>query len=549
MNIVKKLVVDNKELMLDWDWVKNKEIGLDPNLLTCGSNKTAHWKCHICGYEWTTRIERKNKGARCKMCIAQGYTIAPKEKSLATLYPRIAEEWDYELNETTPDKIYPQSNLPYHWKCSLGHRWEDSASHRVTRDNACPYCSNHRVLEGFNDIKTTHPHLLDEWDYEENDKAGIHPTDVTYGSKQVVHWRCKRGHTWKCEVYRRTTNGEGCPHCSKELRTSYPEKIIAFYISQLFEDCVENYRSKELKRLELDIYIPSLKVGIEYDGSRWHKNVEKDMAKDLLCSKEGISLFRIRESGCPHYESESIKLTATYKSNTELSSAINEIIKAINSKFGCSKMIDVDIDRDSSQIISKVASQIKENSIANSPLINEWDWDKNKGIDPALIPVFSNRKFWWKCNLGHSWHVQASKRSIGRNCPYCSGQKILKGFNDLASQYPDVAKEWDCSKNTKNPDEVTAKSNKKYWWICSKCGHNWLTTVYVRTGMGCGCPECKKHILSQKASKKVVNLDTGVIYNSFKEAEEKTGISSSCISNCCRGITKTAGKQRWKYVD
>ena len=546
---MKKLVTDNKELMLDWDWSKNNAIGLNPNLLTCGSNKTAHWKCHICGYEWTTRIERKNKGARCKMCIAQGYTIAPKEKSLATLYPRIAEEWDYELNETTPDKIYPQSNLPYHWKCSLGHRWEDSASHRVTRDNACPYCSNHRVLEGFNDIKTTHPYLLDEWDYDKNNVLGIHPTDVTYGSKVEVFWKCARGHSWKVAVYRRTTNNEGCPHCSKELKTSYPEKIIAFYMSQLFADTLENYHLKELKKLELDIFIPSLKIGIEYDGSRWHKDVEKDKTKDRLCKECGIMLFRVRETGCPNYESESIKLTTTYKSNAELSGVIKRIIEIINNKFGCSKTIDVDIDRDSPKILSKVVTQIKDNSIAKSPLIDEWDWDKNKGVDPSLIPVFSNRKFWWKCKLGHSWKNQASKRSIGRNCPYCSGQKILKGFNDLESQFPDIAKEWDYSKNTKKPDEVTAKSNKKYWWICPKCGHSYETRIYIRTGMGCGCPECKKRTIAKKLSRRIINLDTNVIYESANEASRQTGISQGSISACCNGKTKTAGKQRWKYVD
>ena len=268
-----------------------------------------------------------------------------------------------------------------------------------------------------------------------------------------------------------------------------------------------------------------------------------------MCSSFGITLFRIRESECPYYDSDSIKLTVTYKNNDELGAAINKIIEKINTQFGLKESIDVNIDRDSSQILSKVASQIKENSIANSPLIEEWDWDKNKGIDPSLISVFSNRKFWWKCSLNHGWPAQASKRSIGRKCPYCSGQKVLKGFNDLESQYPQIAKEWDYSKNIKKPDEVTSKSNKKYWWICSKCGHNWPTTIYVRTGMGCGCPECKKETLSQKASRKVINIDTNIVYNSLKEAEEKTGVSWACISNCCRGKTKTAGGFRWMYAE
>lgn len=544
-----KLVINNKELMLDWDWVQNNKIGLDPHILTCGSNKTAHWKCHTCGYEWTTRIQRKNKGARCKMCVAQGYTIAPKEKSLATLYPKIAEEWDYELNKTTPDKIYPQSNLPYHWKCSLGHKWEDSAAHRVTRDNACPFCSNHRVLIDFNDLATTRPYLLDEWDFESNDKLGIHPTDVTYGSKKEVFWKCKRGHNWKCAVYIRTTNNQGCPHCSKELRTSFPEKIVAYYISGLFDDCEENYHSKDLDRLELDIFIPSLRVGIEYDGVRWHKNIEKDQAKDLLCKKHNISVFRIREEGCPEYESNSAKISVRYGNNEDLSTAIGNIVNTINKQYNLTKTVDVDIERDSAAILSKALSQIKENSIANSPLIDEWDWEKNKDIDPSLIPAYSNKKFWWRCGLNHSWFAQASKRSFGRKCPYCSGQKVLKGFNDLESQYPDVAKEWDYYKNTKRPDEVTSKSNKKYWWVCSKCGHNWLTTIYVRTGMGCGCPECKKKKLGIQSRRKVKNLDTGETYVSLKQASLDTGINQFSISNCCRGKTRTAGKYHWEYMD
>ncbi|NLB48861.1 MAG: hypothetical protein GX813_03380 [Erysipelotrichia bacterium] len=62
----------------------------------------------------------------------------------------------------------------------------------------------------------------------------------------------------------------------------------------------------------------------------------------------------------------------------------------------------------------------------------------------------------------------------------------------------DFADEWDYDTNKKKTDEVTAKSNKPYFWICSKCNHHWKTKIYVRTVMGCGCPECKKAIISKK---------------------------------------------------
>jgi hypothetical protein len=126
---------------------------------------------------------------------------------------------------------------------------------------------------------------------------------------------------------------------------------------------------------------------------------------------------------------------------------------------------------------------------------------------------------------------------------------VLKGFNDLATKYPEIAKEWDYSKNRKTPDQVAAKSSKKYWWKCPKCGHGWRTEAYVRTGMGCSCPECKKRNLSIKASRKVINLDTGIIYKSMKDAEKQTGIGWSSISNCVRGLSRTAGGYRWSYAE
>lgn len=546
---MKKPIINNKKLMLDWDWVKNNEAGLDPNILSCGSSKTAHWKCHVCAYEWTTKIQSRNKGTKCKVCLANELSTAPKEKSLAVLYPKLLKEWDYELNKITPDKVYSQSHRLYHWACHLGHKWEETTYRRTSRGNACPFCSNHRVLEGFNDLKTTHPDVLDEWDYEENNKIGIYPTSVTYGSKQVVHWKCKRGHSWKCAVYRRTTNEEGCPHCRKELRTSYPEKVVAFYFSQAFEDCLENYRLNRHTKYELDIYIPSIKVGIEYDGYKWHGDIEKDKAKDLLCTKNGITLFRVREYGCKEYDSDSIKMMVIYRNNNDLSATIIEIINIINNRFGLLKTVDIDIDRDSAIILSKAMSQTKKNSIANTILIKEWDWDKNKGVDPSFITPFSNRKFWWKCPLNHSYQAAACDRSKGNKCPYCCSQKVLKGFNDLEYKYPDLAKEWDYSKNKKKPDEVTAKSNKPYWWICPKCGYSWKTVVHVRTSSGCGCPKCKKIVSSQKIRKKVINLDTNIVYESIKEASEELNINRACISNACKGIIKTAGGYHWKFPD
>ena len=41
----KKLLIDNPTLMAEWDWKKNNEIGLNPQILTLGSSKKESWIC------------------------------------------------------------------------------------------------------------------------------------------------------------------------------------------------------------------------------------------------------------------------------------------------------------------------------------------------------------------------------------------------------------------------------------------------------------------------------------------------------------------------
>lgn len=70
------------------------------------------------------------------------------------------------------------------------------------------------------------------------------------------------------------------------------------YIQSLYIDAVAN-DINIIKPLELDIYIPSLKIGIEYDGDFWHsipKMKKRDVLKNNICKKKGIKLIRVLES-------------------------------------------------------------------------------------------------------------------------------------------------------------------------------------------------------------------------------------------------------------
>jgi hypothetical protein len=114
------------------------------------------------------------------------------------------------------------------------------------------------------------------------------------------------------------------------------------------------------------------------------------------------------------------------------------------------------------------------------------------GWDPTQFSKFSNKKVNWKCTLGHKWRVSINSRSTFQSgCPICSGQKILKGFNDLASINPSLANQavgW-------NPSEAAQWSHKLETWKCD-LGHTYKARIADRSS-GDGCPFCiGKKVLS-----------------------------------------------------
>lgn len=118
----------------------------------------------------------------------------------------------------------------------------------------------------------------------------------------------------------------------------------------------------------------------------------------------------------------------------------------------------------------------------------EWS-EKNYPLLPTMVTPFANKKVWWKCSKGHEWHTLISTRSGGSKCPYCSGQILLKGFNDFATTQPQLAEEWSDRNLPLTPDMINEKSRKNVWWKCRECGNEWKSVVYARI-KGTVCPVC-----------------------------------------------------------
>ena len=91
-------------------------------------------------------------------------------------------------------------------------------------------------------------------------------------------------------------HGSNCPKCTIEV--SKPERELRDFISSLNIDFNENTRNI-IKPYELDIYIPSKNIAIEFNGLYWHSElfVESDyhLKKTELCEEKGIQLIHIFE--------------------------------------------------------------------------------------------------------------------------------------------------------------------------------------------------------------------------------------------------------------
>ena len=56
--------------------------------------------------------------------------------------------------------------------------------------------------------------LMDEWDKEKNEEAGLNPEKLGFQSNKYAFWKCQCGYRWRAKISNRY-NGRSCPCCAR----------------------------------------------------------------------------------------------------------------------------------------------------------------------------------------------------------------------------------------------------------------------------------------------------------------------------------------------
>ena len=275
-----------------WDEKNNT---IDPTTVSSGTEKKLWWKCDK-GHSYQQSGDKKAiRGYGCPVC--SGKKVVHGVNDVATTHPKVLDIWSKD-NTISPYEVTAGSEKKVQWVCSRGHVTTTPVYVKIKSGFSCVVCMNKKIISGDNDLATTRPDGIVHWDYEKND---ILPTEISYGSKKKVWWKCDKGHSFYMAVHKKSA-GQRCPHCVHGEQQSSGEKEVLQFVRGVLPDevVVESNNRDLLQGKELDIYIPDKNIAIEFNGLYWHseqagKTRNYHKKKWEKCQEKGVQLITVWE--------------------------------------------------------------------------------------------------------------------------------------------------------------------------------------------------------------------------------------------------------------
>jgi hypothetical protein len=472
------------------EWHPTQNGSLKPDEVIKGSNKKFWWLCKN-GHEWdASASSRTGRNSGCPICSNQRIKVG--ENDFATTSPDLAAEWHPTKNGSfTPNEVGKSSEKKVWWLGQCGHEWFAQIAPRTQQGVGCPICSGHKILIGFNDFATTNPDLAAEWHPTKNGE--LTPQGVVRGTRKKAWWFCKNGHEWEAIIANRVW-GNGCPYCSHQWLLEGENDLLT-----LEPELARQWHPTKNGNLTPDKVFST--TGKKYwwicdQGHEWDAKVSNRKSLGLgcpICAGQRL-LPGLNDLATTHPD-----LAAEWHPTKNGSLKPSQVFPKGDFKYWwlgkCGHEWNADVGSRASGNKCPICSNQKvllgfnDMGTTHPDLAAEWHPTKNGNLTPSDVIAGTNKKVWWLGKCGHEWDAVGSSRVVGNACPVCSNQKLLAGFNDLATLGGELLKEWHPTKNKDtNPANVIGPSGKKYWWVCDK-GHEWSASSGARL-RGTGCPTC-----------------------------------------------------------
>jgi hypothetical protein len=371
------------------------------------------------------------------------------------------------------------------------------------RQEPCQFCRKQKYWAD-NALKVRFPKLFKQLHPSRNQRINI--DGLKWSDARRVWWLCPKGHAYKTTVVTRTQQGTGCSLCKGS--TSKPELRAYSEFAAFFPDCRLKYRAN---KNEIDVFLPQIKCGIEYDGSYWHKGKEgQDRKKNNRLSDLGITLFRIREE--PLGKINALDVIVPTGGERFLKHAIKQIARNIVTAIDLPNELSVQLLsyaesrrwadlKGYHKIIARLPAPPEGYSLRDEypDVAEDWDYIKNHPLRPEMFRSQAHDTVHWRCKNGHAVRQRIQNRVNAKRggCHECA--RLIRGRitakraaarNPLGKRNPTIAAEWHPSKNKGlTPEDVSASSGRKVWWLCQH-GHAYQAKIQNRTARGFGCQFC-----------------------------------------------------------
>ncbi len=161
--------------------------------------------------------------------------------------------------------------------CPDGHNTSFTMNDFVSRNVRCGQCAVNRPYP---------PNFIRDF----VEKEGYQLISETYNPKDKIGLICPNGHVYNTGTFYNFKKGRRCPECI-DHGSSKIEREVLTWTNEFFPNANKEkfyYDDTNGKKfLELDIYIPEIKLGIEYNGLIWH--CDKYKKKDFHFNKTKIA--------------------------------------------------------------------------------------------------------------------------------------------------------------------------------------------------------------------------------------------------------------------